>query len=247
MESKNLNEEDNAKWSALLQNYEREPSIRAKRLFQSKLATRQARGYHPWVWGLAASVVVVGSWFFWAGGETIETPIAQVRIKSKKTIVPTLEQRVPEVRIASGSLGLDEARLKERQVNNFPISTYAAKSLLSINQEAAPFISEDASEDRTSWRVGPVASLSPREIPVVGSRGVDVKYSASEGQLTSGESSRKTVSQLLDELMILKYGEPVDERPVLAVLFSGDEPSLLATERAEFKERISWIKEKVVK
>lgn len=237
-----LNAREEAVFRDKLGTYERVPSERARSMFESGLAKKKKRSAGRWVGGIAAALMLVGGWWF--------------GILESQQVLPT-----------HGEASVVE-KIQDRGVNNQPISPQvvmpgslarpfqlAQVTLQPENENRVFFEGEVEIEVNKGVEVEvmvperavlPIASQRPRELEVSVHLLTEVRYATKTADVPL-ENSRRSVSKWFEDLMVLKYGEPVEEGRVLTALFSGDESSLLVAEREELKERISWIKDKVIR
>lgn len=244
MESKRPLSEEEAQWRDLLANYERTPTPRAERLFKARLDQQSQRTSRKfWMWGLAAGLALVGTWWFGMPSDEVLSPMALTQPEKVLKIAAT--QPTPVLEVSSQPVKEIDKNREGMAVHEKDQASGASSNLGSAELRAK--VEDEVPNRLLAMETKPLEVMTPREISVMADRWVEVAYQVPVGQLSGAESSRRTMGYWLDELLILKYGEPVEERPILSALLTGDESTLLETERAELKERFTWIKEKLTR
>lgn len=235
-------------WKKVLETYERVPSERAKRQFQSRLSAQPQTKNKAWFWGVAAGISLIGAW--WMFQPTPKMAQSSMAIRSERSgdvqknwvpvpAEPSMRQEVAtEVTLAKTGFS------QRKKTSRTEVESYNPE--LRLNESMNSQVVEET--DALPRLAMEVAPLRGRDVQVGGpqERQMTIAYVASTG---SAESFKRSpgLGQFIEELMILKYGEPVEDKPTLAALLAGEERNLLAAERAELKERFSWIKDKVTK
>lgn len=243
MACKESNSEENT-WKKVLSTYEREPSDRAKRQFHARLASQTAPAKPRWIWGMAAGLVLLGAWWM------LQPNQSELGVPVKLADATELNSLVPEEAIKKT---VDDKTTSSGRDITVPVRTThfqseGEKVELAMNELTSKAQEEESISEKWSLQVEPLV-VKKAMLSVPQDRVVDIAFMPPAGQVGTAESMKRNqgLGQLLDELMILKYGEPMDEKPALVAFLAGEEKAILATERAELKERFSWIKDKVTK
>lgn len=230
-------------WIKRMQNLEILPSKRADEAFQNRIAQLPQKK-NKIVWKLAASIILVSlSYFVYMTQEQGGRNVSQVNQEIKGNTNPlfvenrkneTVPNKITEPTsknenndIIAEKKGVEEEISKEEQTVD----------LNEINRTFAKIAIEK------------LEGISKTEVNVNNNQkllNVEEIGFVYVGTKTSNEEEVKKGDTFVQELMLLKYGEVIDEKATIAKLFT-KEDNFLYNETNEFKSRLMWVKNKLMK
>lgn len=225
-----------------IQNLEVRPSKRANEVFQKKLTQIQVKRNNK-VWQIAASVFLVGvsSFIFFVQNESFTKMEShnedneQITHKLNKPVIENESNLKIETNIADNR----NAFIKNKELK-----------IAEINEEIEQIGEEQETQRKIQLEgIQKITQRSQVEVNVTESKMVMniaaldriyvTKVNAKDEELKKGDL-------IMQELMLLKYGEILDEKATVAKLFT-KEDNFLANEANEFKSRVMWVKNKLNK
>ncbi|MFN3587814.1 MAG: hypothetical protein ACK4UP_00425 [Spirosomataceae bacterium] len=225
-----------------IQNLEVRPSKQANEVFQKKLTQIQVKRNNK-VWQIAASVFLVGvsSFIFFVQNESftkMESHNEDNEQITHKLNKPVIENE-SNLKIVTNIADNRNAFIKNKELK-----------IAEINEEIEQIREEQETQRKIQLEgIQKITQRSQVEVNVTKSKMVMniaaldriyvTKVNAKDEELKKGDL-------IMQELMILKYGEILDEKATVAKLFT-KEDNFLANEANEFKSRVMWVKNKLNK